>query len=681
MSSRSISAIPKRLFSASLSSALSLGLVVGTGLSAYATEAIKNRLVTYQDEGKTLFALSLLPTHEFAAKSAPQVAVVVDTSASQNGDFRTDSIAIAQSIVEALPASAMVSLLACDVDAIVLSKAVAPSSESLAEGFKRLEMRIPLGTTDLAGALRAASKELGNQPDSSIVYIGDGMHLCNLLNTAEFESLINEMRGTRTSVSSIAIGPKTDCELLSTISNHTGGKIFVRQGITDATCQQIGDALAKVAVQPVFWPTKSNWPSGVANYLPAQLPPLRLDRDSIVLGSLKSDSVEGNLQLDGIVGGQLSSMRWDLKSEPSNPDFAFLSQVVSKSMPNAGLMMPTAGSDALQELGMVLANSSDQLVKDARFALNSGDTSAAISIAKEAIKRSPNNLAASNILNAAEQTSKPAKPVKSRGSEPNGASPKIVKFISAQIPEDPFADPPATPVAPVQVAPAPSKNNPFSDDVPLDSVGSQRSDPFSELSNAGDLLAEDEGLRRAIAQQLEAQVKSELSQARKSRDPSGTKMGLKALQDQIRRSPELDAAGRSRLESQIASAIQAAARAEVNQKEQISRTEAVQSSQSASKRLLAESDRRTSTVQQLVERYNSLMAQQMYSQANNEIAPQITAIDRDSIVDRVTNIESNMASNQSLIMDAVKRRNRAFVDSLYLNELALVPFVDDPPVV
>jgi hypothetical protein len=210
---------------------------------------------------------------------------------------------------------------------------------------------------------------------------------------------------------------------------------------------------------------------------------------------------------------------------------------------------------------------------------------------------------------------------------------------------------------------------------------SQRSEPFGELANAGDLLAEDEGLRRVIAQQLEAQVKSELSQSRKSRDPSGAKIGLKALQDQIRRSPDLDAAGRSRLESQIASAIQAAARAEVNQKEQISRTEAVQSSQSASKRLLAESDRRTSTVQQLVERYNSLMAQQMFSQANNEIAPQITAIDRDSIIDRVTNIESNMAANEQLIRDVVNKRNRAYVDSLYLNELALVPFVDEPPIV
>ena len=246
--------------------------------------------------------------------------------------------------------------------------------------------------------------------------------------------------------------------------------------------------------------------------------------------------------------------------------------------------------------------------------------------------------------------------------------------------------------------PVPSANNPFSDDsVPAipsqPSVGaaaespsvpstfSQVQDPFGELSAASDLLAEDEGMRRVIAQQLEAQVKSELSNARKSNDPTSAKISLKGLQDQIRRSSELDAAGRARLDAQISFAIQAAARAEVSQRERISRSEAVQSSQSASKRLLAETERRNATVQQLVERYNSLMAQQMFSQANNEIAPQITAVDRDTVIDRVANIESAMASNEQLIMDVVKKRSRAFVDSLYLNEQALVPFVDNPPIV
>ena len=197
--------------------------------------------------------------------------------------------------------------------------------------------------------------------------------------------------------------------------------------------------------------------------------------------------------------------------------------------------------------------------------------------------------------------------------------------------------------------------------------------------NATDCLAEDEGLRKVAAQQLEAQVNSELSYARSSGDPSASKLSLKALQDQIRRATELEASDRARLDSQLAAAIQSAARAEKNLKEKISQTESVQSSQSASKRLQAETERRNSTVQQLVERYNSLMAQQLFSQANDEIAPQITAIDRGSVIDRVANIESNMASNHSLITDAVRARSRAFVDSLLLNEQLITPFVDEPP--
>jgi len=202
---------------------------------------------------------------------------------------------------------------------------------------------------------------------------------------------------------------------------------------------------------------------------------------------------------------------------------------------------------------------------------------------------------------------------------------------------------------------------------------------MSELSNVGELLAEDEGLRKAAAQQLEAQVLSELSAARNSRDPTATKLSLKALQDQIRRAGELDAAGRARLESRLASAIQSANRAESTSKEQIARREAVQSSQSASKRSIAETERGNSTVQQLVERYNSLIVQQLFASANNEIAPQITAIHRNSTIDLVTNIESNMAANEQLIKNVVSQRNRAFVDSLYLNEQLLVPFVDEPP--
>jgi hypothetical protein len=50
------------------------------------------------------------------------------------------------------------------------------------------------------------------------------------------------------------------------------------------------------------------------------------------------------------------------------------------------------------------------------------------------------------------------------------------------------------------------------------------------------------------------------------------------------------------------------------------------------------------------------------------------------VIDVVVNAESNSIANYRLIMDAVNQRNRGFVDSLYLCELALIPFVDEPPI-
>ena len=218
MKIRSLSAFPCQFVSASLSSVLGMGLVIGTAFlepMVSAAENSTNRLVTYKDEGRIHFALSLLATKDLTPVGSPLVAVVVDTSASQSGDFRADSMEVAQSIVEALPENAVVTLLACDVEPIVLSQATSPTSDSIVAGFKTLQKRIPLGATDLAGALRAARRELGDKPDASIVFIGDGFHLTNLLNTAEFESLIDDLRESRTSIHSLAIGPRIDCELLA----------------------------------------------------------------------------------------------------------------------------------------------------------------------------------------------------------------------------------------------------------------------------------------------------------------------------------------------------------------------------------------------------------------------------------------------------------------------------------
>ncbi|MBM3967301.1 MAG: hypothetical protein FJ308_19890, partial [Planctomycetes bacterium] len=714
----------------SVSSFLPATSVVAVASSTAEQVAKASRLVTYVDSGRTHFALSLLPGELGQEDCAARIAVVVDTSASQNGEYRSESIEIARAVIESLSDDSNVSLFACDVEPVELMAAGAPNSGKIADGFAKLSRRLPLGTTDVASALRAAAKAMPEGGDRNIIYIGDGVHLSNLMNTKEFDTLIEELVSGHCVVHSLAIGPRTDCEFLATLANHTGGRVFVRQNISGITLQQIGSELAKVAARPVFWPSETSWPVGITAHYPTRVPPMRLDRDSILIGTLQGESVQGSLKIDGEVQGHTASVSWTLKSESSNPDLAFVGAMVAKASKDGGLLMPTPGSDALRELGDTLMSNADQLVKDAKFALHMGDNLAASAIAKEALQRSPNNLEARSVLDAAlsvnrdESSASDEKSAKPQPVKNNGAAPKIAKFISARLQDDPFGQPPTEPAPPASDDPfgEPAGNatvpevdggkafggndatsepemesqpsspavervpaNPFpAPSAPVQQNGfapaPTSNDPFGELATAGDLLSKDAEMRRVSAQALERQVIAELSRARTSDDPTVSKIALKSLLDQVRRTPELDPAGRVQLESRLTAGIQAVARSEADRRERIARSEAVQSTASASRRLLAERERRGATIQQLVERFSALLEQQLYAAANNEIAPQIHEMDPDSVIDLVVETESNSLANYRLIMDVIKQRNRGFVDTLYLCEIGLIPFVDEPPI-
>lgn len=200
------------------------------------------------------------------------------------------------------------------------------------------------------------------------------------------------------------------------------------------------------------------------------------------------------MSLRGVIAGKEIGLDWSVQTEGLNPDLAFLPKVVERARLDGGLLLPTAGSDALKSLGSVLMSSSEELVKDARYALGSGDRESAIAIATEALKRSPNSLSAKNILDAAmamESTDNPARRPAVSSDASKGAElpkekpvkaphrPKMVKFIAFQAGDDPFGTPatqpaqdpfeddksatppanvvpPSTPVVPAEPAPAPA---------------------------------------------------------------------------------------------------------------------------------------------------------------------------------------------------------------------------------
>lgn len=232
-------------------------LLLGVGLlwscSALAADQ-SSRMLTFEDRGQTHFALSLTTSQlEAVPGKAKRVAVVVDTSASQSGTYRSDSLELAERILAGLSDASVVALLGCDIEPSVLGVG-APGSAEIASGIEKLKQTVPLGTTDLVAALSKAREVLGEGNDASILYIGDGFHRCNLLEPKGFESLIRTLRETRTTVNAMAIGPDADVEFLATIANHTGGMVHVHRNIAVLPISRWRCNWRKSAQLPYFGP-------------------------------------------------------------------------------------------------------------------------------------------------------------------------------------------------------------------------------------------------------------------------------------------------------------------------------------------------------------------------------------------------------------------------------------------
>ncbi|MGE3317612.1 MAG: hypothetical protein AB7O26_21080, partial [Planctomycetaceae bacterium] len=141
-------------------------------------------------DGNASFAIAVKAT-ETPAGSAHDHIVLVDTSASQAGDYRTQSLAVAKSLLSELPTGDRVLFMAVDVAVTRLNKGfVSPTSEEAKAAIAKLEDRAPLGATNLVGALRDAISPVQNGRPASIVYIGDGMSVAGLVQKPEMRELV-----------------------------------------------------------------------------------------------------------------------------------------------------------------------------------------------------------------------------------------------------------------------------------------------------------------------------------------------------------------------------------------------------------------------------------------------------------------------------------------------------------
>ncbi len=643
--------------------------------TASAGEGANIRIATYRTpSGDDFFAAAVQPSAEDALlgavrKAPADIVVVVDTSASQVGEYRDDSITALRSVIAKLRPGDHVQVYAADVRAVALNEAFeAAGNEAADQAVTKLNRRMSLGNTNMVTVIGSVRAALVAQPEGhtrSIVYIGDGTSIDGVSNAARFETLIDALRADRISIHCVAIGPTMNVELMAILANQTGG-VFGMVGAAN------GDDVAAVSARvggsstmsPV-WLTQAKLLDSMELVQADRLPPLRLDRDSIFLGKLGKTPSSGTVELRGETTTSSVTIVAEATSEPSHPDFSFLPGLVKESQKNSGLMLPLAGSPLLRETARLLATRADELVRAGNMALQQGNRRGAKAIVDKALEVDPNNNDAKAIKKIIgnrliiQNSDAPAE-------DPFGAAP-----AAAAVP--PPVAPPAAPPAAAATRGAALLGRPAGDG--------------DLLESGGDLLNRVSLQRSAADGRMRALVRAQLREARRriATDPTGVAGSLKSLLAVVETKPDIDPQLRNELLGQVRSAIQLASRKEAELFESQRTLEQVANAASATSRFQQAIFRREDTLKSLALQLNALIAEGRYDEADGDVSLAFAklagdTITRDSVAGRHFTDETLSLQVYDRDQRYREMRSRNFVDAFSLVLKSNIPFVDDPPI-
>ncbi|MHC4406138.1 MAG: VWA domain-containing protein, partial [Planctomycetota bacterium] len=610
---------------------LAVGLTIGFAVWAVSSETARLDRFAHPN-GVNCFALSLKPGEGVPPAGPHDVVVVFDTSASQSGKYRVGAMAALKACLGGLDPQDRVRLVAADVNAVALTDSfVGPGSQELAEALQKLEARAPLGATDMAKAMTAAVAQYAQAGANarSVVYIGDGMSPANLLATEAFSQLIDSLADNRVAVSSYPVGPRVDAQLLGALAANTGGQVV---SDPDVSAEEIGKGLAAAARGAVLWPEPGSvtWPAEFAEVFPARTPPLRADRDTVVLGTYKGPGpFEIKMTVDTPAGPK--PLTWSVVPNPPEDRNNHIGKLVEHARTDGGVSLPLVGSASLQQASLAVSTGVRQASRLAAQALDSGDLASAEKLAQKALEQDPEDNEAQIVLRAVQRR---------RSGGPDDLS---------------LAGPGA----------------------PAGTPGAGTSGATSNLINA--VQSEKDLVRQAIT----AAVKNTMVVAR---DKMGTEPGsaiqdLKVQVESVRRAPNIAPAARDKLLRQLEGAIREAERRKIEldhrQQEQHEILAAAKERELINEAML----RGEQMMEQLMARFNSLMDEKNYKSAEESTAVQAQELAPGDPVPVLATHTSRMTGYYQDHMALRVKRQKAVVDTLQQVEYSHVPFPDEPPIV
>ena len=669
-------------------------VVLGSGLlisAASAAAPIKSTspvatpgLVQYQTPQGVNFAAVVLP-----APAAPRFAtlphdhiVLVDTSASQAGDFRSRSIAMAGAVCRSLPAGDRVQLLAADVTTSSLTDGfVAIGSRQLQAGFDKLEERVPLGSTNMELALRTALQSFSGKRARSVLYIGDGFSTAQLIQSSAMAKLLKDMRAAAVPVSSFAIGPRIDLILLGTLAQHTGGVVNFDEpnqvadaSETPAELSLSAQEIARGMVAPVFYPEQIVTTPKIPSLYPQTLPPVRYDRETVLLGKdLSSDKLQ--VKLTGTLNGQPQEYSWTIVTETVSGSAGFVGQAWALAEGSQGLAMPWAGRHLMNQAQAAFDSHLNALAQAGVRSLNQKKLLQVEEIAKTLQELDPANLDAPQLLKASRRLE--AKPVKRR-------------LVLAQAEEKTEPEEKTTEEKPeAEEKPAPAGDQPAAEEVPAKTAVDQLNDTEDKSNPKSDSLLEDlEAQRKVREEQITIDVNLAIQSAQAgARDsfPDAYDI-LKRQLDTVVAATDISADVRQALRKRVEAAMQQMQNESEKFEQKRAALDRELSQQEALKKLMDQTQRDEEKMEQLIDRVRALMIRGF--KGNPQAFEDAEAVSRVAVELDPYLGEPNLDvfdSEAAGHLDKARRlrdeRQDKLLALLYQVELSHVPFPDEPPVV
>lgn len=393
---------------ATMGLSVAMALCVVHAASANADETASARLLQYRSEsGEPVQAILLDAPKSADTLMVRDHIVLVDTSASQNGGHRVQALATLDAFLAGLAEGSRFRLFAIDVAPEELTEGLTATTGAAADRARELlARRAPLGATDLGRGLQAAFDAAGDTRNPAVLYIGDGVSGLRLIQADRMQSLVDEFRNGRIPVSSYAIGPRRDLQLLGVLANWTGGNVILDDGETDARI--LGQQLARTAEQTVIYPQDVVVEPGGAALLPASSLPLRSDRATVYLSrgtaptALAARSAEGAIQ-------------WSVNGVTSDASHAFLATLVQR-VEHSAIDAPFAGESMLNAAQDAFARRVNQLSALGDAALLDRDLRQAAEYGKAIQELDPANAQADRLISSAakfqtiSQVAQPADP-------------------------------------------------------------------------------------------------------------------------------------------------------------------------------------------------------------------------------------------------------------------------------